>query len=518
MSFISRNWIRLTCLVGCGVVLAGVAVVRSMLVDPPGNNSPVETPRIADILTMEGGGFRTVQIRDQPAIVVLQSILEGGSEFEGAVSGTAPHQVFIHPTDKKTYSYTPSRIWRIGDDFVWQNAGKKTVLNGSLTDFLEWLRIRRCNQLRRDANPTVRRRGQELQKAMLSEGRKTLIRIANSNNHWFAEAGIREITEFLSAEPPTITVGIPGEPFAPPRRKVLDRDHLVHDALLKILKDGPSISVGQSALHCLKATGGRSTGNELATLLNQHKGGPLGDQLLTAVEGLYGIPLTYERFGICGNSTEEELAKFAREEAARQEAAIKDLLAWQRDHAQDSDEEFYDAVVLRWTEMLIHIADTPDQNYSYLDDQTPAPKLANLLGNGGGIVPALKRRKSAVKEGWQERAMLEFAIAFLTAECDTALVKELLVGSKKQQRIGCSIIAAAGDTTFDKELLKLLRIPLGDSDVHESVAVRSVAAQALFRSKGVEALPDLRAAMKAGYDSPMLQQIQVHLEVPVAQF
>ena len=114
--------------------------------------------------------------------------------------------------------------------------------------------------------------------------------------------------------------------------------------------------------------------------------------------------------------------------------------------------------------------------------------------------------------------MLEFAIAFLTAECDTALVKELLAGTKKQQRIGCSIIAAAGDTTFDKELLKLLRLLLGDSDVHESVFVRSVAAQVLFRSQGVEALPDLRAAMEAGYDSPMLQQIQVHLEVPVAQF
>jgi len=178
----------------------------------------------------------------------------------------------------------------------------------------------------------------------------------------------------------------------------------------------------------------------------------------------------------------------------------------------------YDAVVLRWTEMLIHIADTPDQNYSYLDDQTPAPKLANLLGNGSGIIPALKRRKSAVKQGWQERAMLEFAIAFLTAECDAALVKDLLAGSKKQQRIGCSIIAAAADTSIDRELLKLLRVPLGDKDVHESVAVRSVAAQAIFRSKGVEALPQLRAAVKAGYDSPMLQQIQVHLEVPVAEF
>jgi len=63
------------------------------------------------------------------------------------------------------------------------------------------------------------------------------------------------------------------------------------------------------------------------------------------------------------------------------------------------DEQFYDAVVLHWAEMLIHIADTPDQNYSYLDDQTPAPKLANLLGNGSCIIPALKRRKSAVKEG-----------------------------------------------------------------------------------------------------------------------
>jgi len=327
MSFISRNWIRLTCLIGCGVVLAGVAVVRSMLLDPLGNNAPVETPRIADILTMEGGGLRTVQIRDQPAIVVLQSILEGGSEFEGAVSGTAPYQVFIHPTDKKTYSYTPSQIWQIGDDFVWQNAGRKTELNGSLTDFLEWLKIRRCNQLRQDANPTIRRRGQELQKAMLSEGRKTLIRIANSRNRWFAEAGIRETTEFLSAEPTSFAFGILGEPFTPTRRKVSDPDHLVHDALLKIPKDSPSLGVGQSALHCLHAIGDRSTGDELAMLLNQHKGGQLGDQLLTAVEGLYGIPLTYERFGICGNSTEEELAKFAREAAARQEAAIKDLLA-----------------------------------------------------------------------------------------------------------------------------------------------------------------------------------------------
>ncbi len=74
---------------------------------------------------------------------------------------------------------------------------------------------------------------------MLPESRKTLIRIANSQNDWLAEADIREITEFLSEEPTAMTMGIPCEPFAPTRRKASYSDHVVHDTLLKLLKDGP---------------------------------------------------------------------------------------------------------------------------------------------------------------------------------------------------------------------------------------------------------------------------------------
>lgn len=521
MSFILRNWLRATCLVGTGAALVGIAILGSMLVATDMSQNE-QTPRIADILTMETGGLRTIQLRDQTAIVVLQSILNSDAEFEGAVSGTAPYQIFVHPTDRKSYSYSPSQIWKIKDQFVWRHDGRMMTLNGSLTDFLEWLKIRRCNQLCRDTNLTARRQGQELRKSRLGEWTKTLIRIGRSKNHWFAEAGLREVTELLSDTPASVSAGIPGEPDLVIRQADSEPNREAIKALLSLVKNSPSPELSReaklAALHCLQAIGNRSTGNELAALLEEQQADLPGDQLLAAVEGLFGIPPTYERFGICGNSTDEEMARFAREEAARRKAAITDLLAWHRDHVQDSDEQFYDAVVLRWSEMLVHVADTPDQNYSYHHDQTPASKIRNLLSCGSRVISALKRRQKNAAGDWRELAMLEFAIAFLTAECDSDLVKKLLAGSAKQQRIGCSILAVAADSRFDERLVRLLRVPLGDSNVHESVAVRSVAAQALFRSKGIAALPDLRAAMKAGFDSPMLQQILVYLEVPAAQY
>ncbi|GEM_PF-1173856 len=509
------------------VLLAGIAGAWAVFLESS-ETSPAavaETPRIADVLITQDMGLKTIQIRDQTAIVVLQSLLAGGSDFDGSPPAQRKFQVFIHPTDKSSYSYSPSPVWRVdGDRFAWHGNGQSRLLDGSLTDFLEWLRIRRCNQLLRGPDPKLRERGMQLREAFRKEFVDTLIRIANSKNGWFAQAGIREIAEQLSNEPSPANHFLPGDMQMLTRREVTDPDRLVRDELVKLVKQCPiqkhmedPFGVGSAALQCLLAIGDRATADDLVPLLVQHKEGRLGNDILTALETLYGIPKTYERFGVCGNSTAAEMAKFAREAAAREAAAIKEFLAWQQQHAEATEEQYYDAVVLHWSEMLVHFANAPDQNYSYQNDQTAAPKLQNLLGLGKPLVPALKRRQQATT-GWQEKSMLEFTVAFLTGEYDSNLVKELLAGNRNQQRIACGIIAASADDSWNSELVKRLRTPLGSTKVEEVVALRSVAAQALFRSAGISALPAFRDAAKTGFESPMLLQILEHLELPVAQF
>lgn len=522
MSFLGQKRFRLGCVLAICLMLAGVAIWRWGLFRS--NNRIMETPKIVDVSVTVGKSRRKLRIRDPTAIAVLQTLIEGGR----AVSGNPPRrrefEIFVHPTGKSTYTYSPSPVWRTTDGgFAWRHDGQTTELNGSLTDFIEWLKIRRLNQMLRNPDPEQRQLAQTLRDSSRPEHVESLLRIANSTNGWFAQAGIREISELISIDPPILNRFIAGEMYLPQRPAVVDPNRRVRDALLELVARCPraehtddSFGTGDAALQCLQTIGDRATADALVKLLKRHQSERFGDQLLKTIDGLYGIPATYERFGICGNSTAEEMAGYAREATRRQVAAIDDLLAWRTQHVDSSDEEFYDAVVLRWSEMLIHFVNTPNR-FAYHSDRTPAPKLADLLGLGEPIVPALGRRKEAATS-WAEAAMLEFCIAFLTGECDADLVTKLLAGDVSQQRVACSIIAATADPTWNDRVAELLRTPIPDRNVEEVVVLRDVAAQAIYRSRGVTALPELRTALNEGFESQMLLQILDRLEVPVAEF
>lgn len=504
-----------------GLVLAGVALL--WIWQSKASKTPTETPKIVDVIVSTGNGRRTLQIRDPQAIVILQSLITGGRAADGQPPGYSEFQIFVYPTGKSSYSYLPSPVWRIANDrFAWRHKGRTTELNGSLTDFIEWMKIRRINQLLRSPDPAERRFGEQLRDSARQEHVESLIRIANSENGWFAQAGIREISDIISIEAVYRNHYVLGEMRWPLRRAVADPDRRICDELLSLVKRCPRsdhgddpFGVGYAALQCLQQIGDRKTGDSLVKLIAQHQGGRLGDPVLTTIEQSYGIPSTYERHGICGNSSSEEIASFARNEAKRQAAAIDELLAWQQDHVNDSDEDFYDAVVLRWSEMLIHFAKTPNRTFD--SDRTPAPQLAHLLGLGKPVVPALERRKKTAT-GWHEIAMLDFCVAFLTGECDRDLVTELLAGDLSQQRVACFIIAASADPTWNDRIAALLRTPIPDGNVNEAVVLRDAAAQALYRTSGVKALTELRAALKEGFDSWMLLQILDRFDISVDQY
>lgn len=518
----SRSFrLRLGLLLACGLLLTAVALFRGELRSGAAFG---ETPKIADVVVINRGSRRKIAIRDQTAIVLLQSIVEGGEVVDSTPPGRYLFEVFIHPPGLSSYSYSPSPVWQTSDGtFVWRHAGRTTALNGSLTDFVKWLRVRRLNQLMSSLDPQLRERGKQLRDATGSELVESLIRIAKSSNGWFAQASIREIADFISVDPVRPDRIVPGEMHQPLRRSVVDPDRRVRNELLKLVRESPRTDhvndpygAADMALGCLRLIGDRATADELVKLLKQHQSGRLGDRLLTTIEQLYGIPKTYERFGICGNSSAAEIARYQREAAARQNSAIDDFVAWQQLHADDSDEEFYDAIAERWSEMLMHIATTAN-SYTFDFDHTPAPQLSNLIGLGRNVVPALNRRKQ-VADDRSEFAMLEFVIAFLTGECDADLVTSLLLGDVPQQRVACCIIAAAADPTWNDRLIDLLRTPIPDTGVEEVVVLRNVAAQALFRTLGAKSLAEFRAALAAGFDSQLLLQILDYHDIPEPQF
>lgn len=522
MGKIRKNRFRLGCLTATCLVLLGIGLwLGQQWISA---RTTPSTPKIVDVIVMAGPSRQTIQLRDPTAIVVLQSLIDDGETVSARPPSRAEFEIFVHPTGRPSYKYSPTPVWQLDDgSFAWYHDGRITKLDGSFTDFIAWLKIRRINQLLRNPDPAQRQLGEQLREASGQAHSEALVRIANSTNGWFAQAGIREMADFISLEPANLNLYVPGELQRPGRTAVADPDRRIRDALLDVVKRSPQtkhtddpFGAGAMALTSLQQVGDRSTADALVTLFDQHQDGRLGGQLLTTIELLYGIPVTLERFGICGNSTAEELAAAQREAVRRQTAAMKDLLAWQKDHAGDSDQEFYDAVVLRWSEMLIHLATTPDPN-SYQSDRTPAPQLTNLLGLGAPVVPALKRRQTLAAD-WHEVAMLEFCVAFLTGQCDAKLVTELLDGEVAQQHLACSIIAAAADGTWDDRVAALLRTPLPGSKVEEVVLLRDVAAQALYRTRGVKALPIFRSALSGGFESQMILQILDRFEVPVTEF
>ena len=385
MDFLRRNRIRLGCVISTAIMLAGIAFLWSVLLGP--GKWRTATPHMVDVIVMMGKSRRKLEIRDPSAIVVLQSLITGGRTIDARPPSRPEFEIFVHPPGKRSYAYSPSPVWRTADGFAWQHDGRVTALDGSLTDFIEWLKIRRINQLLEALDPQQRQLGEQLRDALRQQHVESLIRIANSPNGWFAQSGIREIAEFISVEPARLNLYIPGEMQWPGRRAVADPNRRIRDELLRLVTICPRaehakdpFGAGVMALECLQQVGDRKTADALMKLPERHRGGWLEDRLLTTIERLYGIPATYERFFICGNSSAEELAESAKELSRRQAAAMDDLMAWQKEIAGDSDEQFYDAVVLRWSEMLIHIAKTPDRS-GYLNDPTPAPQLTNRWGS-----------------------------------------------------------------------------------------------------------------------------------------
>ncbi|MBC8354988.1 MAG: hypothetical protein H8E66_23670 [Planctomycetes bacterium] len=431
-------------------------------------------------------------------------------------------EVFFPPSGMFSYSYDPSPIWRVAPDrFAWKHAGQTTELNGSLTDFIEWLEIRRINQLLGSSDPKQRELGDRLREVSHDQHVATLLRICDSANGRFAQAGIREVALFVSSQPPEFQYVSPaGEIHRHRRWPTNDPGRQARDGLLRVVTSCPRPEhgtdpngAGRTALQCLQSIGDRESADSLVEGIQHHQLDRFGDELFTTIEQLYGIPAIYERRGLCGNSSASEIERFVAQELKRRAPAIKDLITWQRVHADDTDEEFYDAVVSRWSETLIQIAQTPDRN-AYGGDRTEAPRIAYLLGLGEAVISALQRRRVEVID-WRESAMLEFSIALLTGECDAALVTELLHGDVPRQRLACSIIAAAADPQWNDRVAELLRSRYPKQDAGETIALRDVAAQALYRSMNVDALPILQAALNDGFDTGITHQILDRFEVPV---
>lgn len=498
-----------------------------------------DQPAYIDIITSHGGGRRIVKVRDRHAIGLLKSVLYGGrsvdvavpERVDAAVSGQTEISVFVPPVGEASFPYSPSPVWRQADgSFVWAHDGSVTELNGSIGDVLELLKIQRLSELLRSESAADRAIARAEPAAHRDEYAETLLRLVRSSNSVLADAALGLLPAVICDS----TVGPPdgrlGTVQIPPVRSVRDLDHRVRDELLRgVAMQGRLLSAGEwdekatriyergiRTLECLSVTGDRQVADELLDLLQEQRSRHFDEKILTTIEQLYGIPPTYERMGLCGNSTEEELARAADDLRARQDAAIEDLTAWRASIKDGTDDAFYEAVLLRWSEVLIHLAKTPP-GYLFGNDLTPAQQVTNLLALGDQILPALRRRQRRATD-WGEVGMLEFCISCLTKAADPEQIRKLLDGDVSQKRLACCVIAATGDSTWTEEVVAMLRTPVPDRGVEEVVTLREIAAQALFCSRQADAIPVFRQLVKDGYGSTMASRVLDWRELPSAEY
>jgi hypothetical protein len=211
------------------------------------------------------------------------------------------------------------------------------------------------------------------------------------------------------------------------------------------------------------------------------------------VEAIHGLPPTYQRRGICGNSSREEMDRFVAAENARCLAARDQLVQWHREHAHQDEETRYNAVLDAWSPHLR----TPTEGYALRMQIFGPPTERRLLSLGPAILPALERR-IAQETNLHRQGEWELVRAYLTSDCDERLVEQLLAADIPAQIAACRIIAAAEQPPWRERVVEFLQIPghdpTGLRNPQEVETLHEAAAYALLVCHGPEILPELRRA------------------------
>ena len=437
---------------------------------------------------------------------------------------------FVLNRPEVVYSDAPETIevWDSPTGLVWTDGQADYRLHGELSDWFAALPAIRAAQLLRNHTPSSREIGLKLRAADGPVLVDALLKLLDSENEQLRAYALQHLPSLIKMR--RIPFGGSFDwTIVRDQRRSLDAPHATEVArkLTALLQQPTRSPIGNPAnrsigdlrplCDCLAETGDQTTANELARLLPGVPNDYPLDELLTCLETIYGLPPTYQRRGICGNSSAEEVASFNAEMSVRRGVARQKLLAWHAAHSAKPRTAQLDAVLEAWQPQLAQF--TSSQRGSGLSYPTPAHLFVPLWRIGPELEPAIARRQQTAT-GLAERGALEFLKVFLTADCDPQLVEELLAGTLQQQRLACQIIGVSGRRDWTPRLDTLQRKKLREADpgdFYDVEALTESATAALWLTLNTEALPLLRKARQDGFSNHHVEALIRKHDLPASE-
>lgn len=502
-----RRWLRPLLWIGGGLVLGVVATLGTAYATRswwahswPGSHVPYAD--IVEIYKGKGYGEPVLKLADGVTGRVFRSMLVADPSRRVDLRGVNDSAYVIrYGRGPGSYSGPAPGIEfrRVGNDYVWLDGNTAYRTYGDLTAFLEAMPAVRCVQLLH----SDRVDGQRLKEARYDSFCDSLFALCTSENPKVQSLAFDSLAKFIAERRPTHVRGAwlterkwnradQAPRAADVRRVALDA---VERAMQTVTTVREAMQVEQlaGALACLNQTGDASTIDALMQMIELDVESSRTAVLMDCVEFIAGLPPSYDRVLMCGNSSKEEFRKAREVETARRQAGREKLLAWHRAQANQPDEVRYDATLDVWAEYV----PAHRREWSRSNDFPRWSKVDRLLSLGTAVVPALERRRSR-STALVEEGFLEIARACLTGQSDENLVKRLFAGDVAEQTAACRIAAATGETTWRRQLTASLRhptvLPLHRFDPYEVDSLRDAAAEALLTCYGPGALPELRAA------------------------
>jgi hypothetical protein len=401
-------------------------------------------------------------------------------------------------------------VRRTADGYAWSEGDSAYRMFGDFDAFLAAIPAVRCMQMIHHHSglaDSARADGERLKKLRYDSYCDALLALCESDNPRLRSMGFSNLAKMFSPSPrldsPRWTIDRRWErAIDAPRAAEVRRAALAE--IEQALRSGDKASTSRDdrcfsdqTCICLQLTGDLSTADVLAEWMQRDVPASWIALWIPVVEAIHGLPPTYQRRGICGNSSREEREQSRAAENVRCLAARDQLVQWHRDHGKQGTEARYDAILDAWCPHLR----TPTDGYSFRS-ACLASAERRLLSLGPALLPALDRR-IARETDLQRQAEWSLVRTYITSDCDERLIERLLESDIPAQIAACRLIAASEHSKWRNRLVSFLQVPghdpTGSRDHDEVEALHEAAAYALLVCHGPEILPELRGAKEPCY-------------------
>ncbi len=407
-------------------------------------------------------------------------------------------------------------VWEANGGLVWSQGSGVFQVNGDLDAFLDALPARHAVRLLLSRNRKEQEEGRRLKQLNGDDFVDALLKVCSSENATLRQFGLRNLSFLISESIPVFEFSRWNVTPQPRRAVAVAKANDVRRVTLQVLKTALADRYHDEksgrfetilfACDCLAETGDQATANELAGLLGDEANLYGWGKIMDCLEAIYGLPSSYEKRSMCGNSSQAEFAAFAKQQNLSRRSGRDKLLKWHMDHGSDNRAVQLDAVLTEWHYQLLALGN--QRGFSEAYSPVPDKQFLPLLRTGHELVPAIEKQKRRSAD-LVEQGALEFIKACITGTCDDAIVNQLLNGDMRQQILACNIIGAARRTDWQSQLDQFQYTPLPKDNpgvFHDAFALRSAATAALLMGDAPQAFTLVKSAHDGGYENTQSTQ------------